>query len=92
MFGEGAFAGLPRALGRALDTAKIEGVSVHTLRHTYASFAAELGFSELTIAGLLGPASRGVTQRYIHIDEALVMAAKITAERIAALLDGSVDK
>ena len=32
-----------------------------------------MGFSELTIAALLGHASRGVTQRYIHIDEALLM-------------------
>ncbi|NKB16215.1 MAG: tyrosine-type recombinase/integrase [Sphingomonadales bacterium] len=58
-FGDGCFVGLPRVLGRVLRRARIEGVSLHTLRHTYASVAAELGFTELTIAGLLGHASRG---------------------------------
>jgi len=44
-------------------------------RHTFASLAAELGFSELTIAGLLGHTARGVTQRYVHLDEALIVVA-----------------
>jgi len=48
--------------------------------------AAELGFSELTIAGLLGHASRGVTQRYIHLDRALILAANRVAAEIAQLL------
>jgi len=43
----------------------------------------EHGFSELTIAGLLGHASRGVTQRYIHLDKALVLAANRVAAEIA---------
>jgi integrase len=88
--GERAFVGLPRVLARVLKEATIEGVSLHTLRHTYASVAAELGFSELTIAGLLGHVSRGVTQRYIHIDEALVMAANKTSAHIFQLLHASV--
>lgn len=86
-FGDGSFVGLPRVLGRVLKRAQIEGVSLHTLRHTYASLAAELGFTELTIAGLLGHASRGVTQRYIHIDEALVLAADRVSARMMQLLD-----
>ena len=45
------------------------------LRHTFASLAGDLGFSELTIAALLGHSARGVTQRYIHIDEAFRMTA-----------------
>ena len=60
----------------------------HTLRHTFASIAAELGFSELTIAALLGHAARGVTQRYIHIDEALMMTSDKVADEITDLLDG----
>jgi len=86
-FGDGYFVGLPRVLGRVLSRARIEGVSLHTLRHTYASLAAEMGFTELTIAGLLGHASRGVTQRYIHIDEALVLAADKVSARMLLLLD-----
>jgi integrase len=47
-----------------------------------------MGFSELTIAALLGHAARGVTQRYVHIDEALRMAADRVADEMANLLDG----
>jgi integrase len=90
-FGDGPFVGLPRVLGRVLRRARIEGVSLHTLRHTYASLAAELGFTELTIAGLLGHAARGVTQRYIHIDEALVLAADKVSARMQQLLDQRQD-
>jgi integrase len=91
-FGEGSFIGLPRVLGRVLKRAAIEGVSLHTLRHTFASLAAEMGFTELTIAGLLGHASRGVTQRYIHIDEALVLAADKVSAEMLQLLDQHQDR
>jgi hypothetical protein len=47
-----------------------------------------LGFSELTIAALLGHSARGVTQRYIHIDEALRMTADRVAAEMADILDG----
>jgi hypothetical protein len=47
----------------------------------------DLGFSELTIAGLLGHSARGVTQRYIHLDAALVVAADQVSGKIAHLLD-----
>ena len=50
--------------------ARLADITPHTLRHTFASLAGDLGFSELTIAALLGHSARGVTQRYIHIDEA----------------------
>jgi integrase len=68
--------------------ARLADVTPHTLRHTFASVAGDLGFSELTIAALLGHAARGVTQRYIHIDEALRVAVDKVSAEIAALLDG----
>jgi integrase len=52
-----------RLLDRVCAKAKLSGVTPHVLRHTFASIAGDLGFSELTIAGLLGHSSRGVTQR-----------------------------
>jgi site-specific recombinase XerD len=70
--------------------AALLNVSPHTFRHTFAAFAAEIGFSELTIAGLLGHAARGVTQRYSHVpDSALLVAADRVSARIAAALDGN---
>jgi len=57
--------------------------------HTFASVAGDLGFSELTIAALLGHAARGVTQRYVHVDESVRMVADRVAGEIARLLDGA---
>ena len=50
--------------------------------------AGDLGYSEMTIAGLLGHSARGVTQCYIHLDTALVVAADRISAAVAKLLDG----
>jgi integrase len=84
--GDGHFIGVVAVLDRVCAAARLIDVTPHTLRHTFASIAGELGFSELTIAALLGHAARGVTQRYVHIDEALRMAADRIAGEIASLL------
>lgn len=87
--GKGHFVGLPKALERVCAKAKLEGVTVHVLRHTFAATAAGMGFSELTIAGLLGHSVPGVTARYAHVpDSALVSAAEKVSARIAAALEG----
>lgn len=87
-WGEGHFVGVVRVLDRLCQKAGLADVTPHTLRHTYASLAGDHGFSELTIAALLGHSARGVTQRYIHIDEALRMTADRVAGEMADLLDG----
>ena len=83
--------GVVRVLDRLCATAKIEGVTPHVLRHTFASVAADMGFSELTIAGLLGHAGRGVSQRYVHLDRALVLAADRVSEEIKRALEGKIE-
>lgn len=86
--GDGHSIGAPRVLARLCARADIDGVTLHTLRHSFAATAAELGFSELTIAGLLGHSVPGVTARYAHIpDSALLAAADRVSARIAAALD-----
>lgn len=87
-WGDGHFVGVVRVLDRICAKAGLTDVTPHTLRHTFASVAASLGFSELTVSGLLGHAPRGVTQRYVHLDVALVIAADHVASEIARLLDG----
>jgi integrase len=88
--GDGHFIGLPRVLERVCGKAELEGVTVHSLRHTFASVAAEMGYSELTIAGLLGHTIPGVTARYAHVpDRALLSAADAVAARITSALDGT---
>jgi len=87
--GEGHFVGLPKCLGRVCAEAGIEGVSAHTLRHTFASVATTLGYSEFTIAGLLGHTAGSVTGRYAHMaDAALVSAANHVSDVIARALAG----
>ncbi|MBI2740786.1 MAG: site-specific integrase [Rhodospirillales bacterium] len=85
-WGDGHFIGVVRVLDRICRKAKLEDVTPHVLRHTFASVAGDLGFSELTIAGLLGHSARGVTQRYVHLDTALVVAADRVSMEIAGLL------
>ena len=41
-------------------------VTPHVLRHTFASVADDLGYSELTIAALIGHKKASVTSRYAH--------------------------
>jgi integrase len=90
--GKGHFIGLPKVLKRLCTRAGLEGVTVHVLRHSFAAAAAEMGFSELTIAGLLGHAVPGVTARYAHLpDAALVAAADRVCSRITAALHGHCD-
>lgn len=88
-WGDGHFIGVVRVLDRVCAAAKLKDVTPHVLRHTFASVAGDLGFSELTIAGLLGHSARGVTQGYVHLDTALVVAADRVAAHIAELLDGA---
>jgi Phage integrase family len=61
--------GLPKILARVCAKAGLKGVTVHVLRHSFAATAAEMGFSELTIAGLLGHSVPGITARYAHVPD-----------------------
>jgi integrase len=90
--GDGHMVGLPKILGQLCSKAGLEGVTVHVLRHSFAATAAEMGFSELTIAGLLGHSVPGVTARYAHVpDSALIAAADRVAARVASALDGKTE-
>lgn len=86
--GDGHFVGLPRILDRVCDRAGLADVSPHVLRHTFATVAGGLGFSAITIAGLLGHRVPGITGRYVHAaDRALLVAADQVSEAIQATLD-----
>ena len=53
------------------------------------SIANDLGFTEVTIAALVGHAKGSVTSKYIHtLDTALIMAADTISGYIQGLLDG----
>jgi integrase len=86
----GHFVGLPRVWERLRRRAGKEDVSIHGLRHWFASAAAAMGYSELVIAGLLGHRIKGVTARYATApDSALLAAADAVSPEIASHLDGN---
>lgn len=78
----GHFKGMPLAFGRIMKRAGLEGVTPHTMRHSFASVAGDLGMAESTIAVLIGHKGGTVTSRYIHrLDSVLVAAAgKVSGE------------
>ena len=86
--GDGRMAGFPKLWARI---AKLGGlpadVTPHVLRHSFASLAGDLGFSEPTIAALVGHKGRSVTSRYVHsADAVLLAAADVVARRTAELM------
>jgi len=62
-------------------------VTPHVLRHSFASLAADLGYSEPTIAALVGHKARSTTGRYIHSADAVLLAAvDAVADRTSELM------
>ncbi|WP_366140235.1 tyrosine-type recombinase/integrase [uncultured Roseobacter sp.] len=61
----------------------------HVLRHSFASIAAVLGFTDITIAALIGHAEGSVTSKYVHtLDLTLFIAADAVSSCVTALLEG----
>lgn len=90
---EGHYTSLDEAIGRITKKAGISGVTSHTLRHSYASVAGDLGFTEITIAALLGHAAGNVTQRYVHhLDSVLIAAANKVSGEVERMMTGKTAK
>ena len=74
--GEGLMTGFKKFVHRIVRLAGLPpDVTPHVLRHSFASVAADLGFSEPTIASLIGHKGHTVTGRYIHSADAVLLAA-----------------
>ncbi len=81
--GEGHLVDLAKPVVAIRDLAALPDLTLHILRHSFATVAHEIGYSELTIAGLLGHAQGSVTSRYAHhVDHALASAA----DRVSATI------
>ena len=59
----------------------LQGVRVHDLRHTFASFLVNAGHSLYEVQQLLGHADPRTTMRYAHLDQASLLAAAETVSR-----------
>lgn len=81
--------GFPKHWHKILAGSPLARLTPHVLRHSFASLANDLGFTESTVAALLGHAQGTITSRYIHtVDTALIMAADTVTGYIQGLLDG----
>jgi integrase len=84
--GDGLMLGFKKFARRILARAGLPAdVTPHVLRHSFASLAADLGYSEPTIGALIGHKGHSVTARYMHAaDGVLLAAADAVANETAA--------
>lgn len=86
---DNAFGSFPNHWEKIFQDTPLADITPHVLRHSFASIANDLGFTEVTIAALVGHAKGSVTSKYIHtLDTALIMAADTISGYIQGLLDG----
>jgi integrase len=86
--GEGRMSGFPKLWARIAELGELPAdVTPHTLRHSLASLAGDIGYSEPTIAALVGHKGYSITSRYVHAaDAVLLAAADAVADRTSELM------
>ena len=91
--GEGIMAGFTSLFERITKAGELPAdVTPHVLRHSFASLAGDLGYSETTIAALVGHKGQSITSRYVHAaDAVLLAAADAVAGRTAALMGEALE-
>jgi integrase len=81
--GEGHAIGLRKAFKDVCTAAELDGVRVHDLRHSFASFAIADGASLFLVGKLLGHANARTTERYAHLSsDPLRDAANLIGKRL----------
>jgi integrase len=74
--GNGGMTGFRKLWNRIAGLGELPAdLTPHVLRHSFASLAADLGFSELTIAALVGHRGHSITSRYVHAADAVLLVA-----------------
>jgi integrase len=86
---DNAYGSFPNHWKHIFEEAPLSDLTPHVLRHSFASIANDLGFTEVTILAFVGHAKGSVTSKYIHtLDTALIMAADTVSGCSQGLLDG----
>lgn len=79
--GHGAMTGFPSLFARIAKLGGLSGdVTPHVLRHSFASLANDLGYTEATVGMLVGHRGHGMTRRYLHSSGDVLLAA---ADKVA---------
>ena len=82
--GDGLMSGFPSLFERITKAGDLPAdVTPHVLRHSFASVAADLDYSEVTIAALIGHKGHSITRRYTHAADSVLLAA---ADRVASAI------
>jgi integrase len=89
--GSGTMTGFRKMWNRIANIVQLPAdVTPHVLRHSFASLAADLGYSEPTIAALIGHKGQTITSRYVHsADTVLLAAADAVARQTEDFLGGN---
>ncbi|MHA6641316.1 site-specific integrase [Mesorhizobium sp. A623] len=87
------FGALQAGIERIMKRAGLDGVTAHTLRHSFASVAADLDYSDSTIGAMLGHKGSTITSKYVHrLDSVLVAAAnKVCGEAFRQMTGRTAD-
>ncbi len=87
--GEGHYVGLPKAWAKLKKRAGLDDVTIHTLRHSFASIAVAGGDSLILVGKVLGHVQTRTTEKYAHMDlKPLKAVADRAADTIAAAMQG----
>jgi integrase len=62
-------------------------ITPHSLRHSFASLAADLGLPDHTISRLLGHTQSSITSRYIHMEKSIIEASDLVAGETLRLMN-----
>ncbi len=84
---KGHLIGLPKMWRKWRSEAGLEGVRIHDLRHSFASFGASNGTPLFVIGGVLGHKSTSTTERYAHLQD---NPAKTAADSISSAIDAAL--
>lgn len=89
--GDGQMSGFRKIWDRMMKLGSVPtDVTPNVLRHSFASLASDLGYSEPTIAAMVGHKGRTITSRYVHSADAVLLAAADTVANKTAELMGEL--
>jgi integrase len=91
--GESHYQGLGKIWEKVRQTACLDDVRLHDLRHTFASYGASMGHNLPIVGSLLGHSQPSTTARYAHLfDDPVRDASSVIGGRLSSLLSDSGQK
>ena len=86
--GKGFYVGTKRIWPKAIQLARLAGITPHTLRHTLGSTAVSYGESLKMAGAILGHATSAATEVYAHLQHD---PSKRVADRVSGMISAALD-